>query len=70
MNPDNFSREPAVYIAGVGALVEAALVVGIAFGLPVTPDQKLVVTGFVTVLVTVLTGFVTRTQVQPVAHSS
>lgn len=64
---DIFLREPALIIAGIGAIIEAAFILAIAFGLPVTPDQKLAATAFITVLVTVLTGLVTRSQVTPMA---
>jgi hypothetical protein len=55
--------EPALVIAGCGAVAAVALDAAIAFGLPVTPDQKLALVALGTSLVTVLTGLVTRSQV-------
>ena len=62
-----FQTEPAVVIAGIGAILEALLLVLIAFGVPITTDEKLALTGFGTVVITVATGIVTRSQVSPVA---
>jgi hypothetical protein len=63
----SFTEEPALIIAGVGAIFEALLIVLVAFGLPITTDQKVALTSFGTVVITVLTGIVTRSQVTPTA---
>jgi hypothetical protein len=64
---DLFAREPALLIAGAGAVAEALLLTLIAFGLPITPDQKLALQALGTVILTVATGIATRSQVTPVA---
>jgi len=58
-----FESEPALIIAGCGAIIWAVLIVAITFGVPITPDQKLALSGALGVIVTVTTGWVTRGQV-------
>ncbi len=62
-----FANEPAVVIAGAGAILEAVFLVALAFGVPITADQKLALGGLATCVITVLTGWFTRGQVTPVA---
>lgn len=53
-----FSQEPAVYIAVGTALLNLA----IGFGLPITPDQKILIG----TLLTAAAGVLIRSQVKPV----
>lgn len=53
-----FSREPAVWISVIGAL----LTVAVAFGLKLSPEQKTAVDALLTVIV----GLIIRSQVTPV----
>ena len=53
----SFSREPAVYIAVVNAL----LVLGVTFGLPLTSEQK----GAIDAVLAAVAGVIIRTQVTP-----
>lgn len=55
----SFSSEPSLYIAAFAALVDLA----IGFGLPVTPDQRTLIIG----AVTVIAGILIRSQVTPVS---
>ena len=54
-----WGREPAMVVA----FVDAVLILGISFGLPLTVEQK----GAIIAVVTVALGLVTRSQVSPVA---
>jgi hypothetical protein len=64
----SFSQEPALYLSGAGAIVEALLVLLVAFGVPIDNDQKAAVSALVTVVVTFTTGILIRSQVTPTAH--
>lgn len=64
----SFSEEPAVWIAGVGAIVEALVVLLITFGVPITGEQKGAINALVTVILTLVTGVLIRSQVTPVAQ--
>lgn len=54
-----WGREPAMVLA----LVQTALVLGVSFGLRLTPEQ----TGAILALTAVVLGLITRTQVSPAA---
>lgn len=60
-----WATEPTFVITGVGVIAEALLLALIAFGVPITPDQKLTITGLGTTIITVLCGLITRSQVTP-----
>jgi len=53
-----WGREPAMVLA----LVQTALVLGVSFGLRLTPEQ----TGAILALTAVVLGLLTRSQVSPV----
>lgn len=61
--------EPAMVTAVIAGVVDAGLVLATTFGLPVTPDQKVAIDGFISAalaLAGLLTaGAVTRSQVVP-----
>jgi len=62
--PDiSFSAEPAIWVA----LANAALLVAVSFGLPVTNDQKVAVDTLLGALLAVGAGVVIRSRVTPVA---
>ena len=54
-----FGREPAMVLA----FVQAIIVLGVAFGLKLTPEQ----TGAILAVTAVLLGLLTRTKVTPTA---
>jgi hypothetical protein len=54
-----FGREPAMVLA----LVQCVIVLGVSFGLRLTPEQ----TGAILALTAVVLGLITRTQVTPAA---
>ena len=56
-----WGREPAMVLA----LVQAVIVLGVAFGLRLSPEQ----TGAILALTAVVLGLVTRSQVSPVGPS-
>lgn len=58
MKPTLFGREPVMYLA----LLNAALALGIGFGLELTPEQ----TGLILAFASAALGFVARQQVTPV----
>lgn len=60
--PFTWSREPALYVAAANAV----LILGIAFGLPVTPDQKVAIDGVLAAALALTAGVVIRGQVTPV----
>jgi uncharacterized membrane protein len=64
----NFSDEPALWISGVGAIVGVTVNLLIAFGVPIDSGQKEALAAFATVVVTVATGLVIRTQVTPTSN--
>lgn len=53
-----WSREPALYVT----LVDAVLVLAIAFGMPITEDQKAALMA----VIVAASGLVIRSQVSPV----
>jgi len=55
---DRISAEPAVVVG----LVQAAIVLGVSFGLSLTQEQTAAILAFTAALL----GFVTRSQVSPV----
>jgi uncharacterized protein (DUF697 family) len=55
---DLWGREPAMVLA----LVQTAIVLGVAFGLRLTPEQ----TGAILALTAVVLGLITRSKVTPV----
>lgn len=58
MNIENlWGREPAMVLA----LVQAVIVLGVSFGLRLTPEQ----TGAILTLTAVVLGLITRSQVKP-----
>lgn len=61
----SLTTEPAVIISGVGAVVEALVVLLITFGVPITEAQKGAIDALVTILLTLLTGILIRGQVTP-----
>lgn len=58
---DYIKQEPVVILA----LVEAAVVAAVAFGVPITTEQKVAVAGLTAAVLTILT----RQMVTPVANS-
>ncbi len=63
-----FAEEPALIIAGIGGLVGAVLTLAIAFGAPITPDQKTALTTFIGIVVMIVTGWFIRGQVTAPAN--
>lgn len=63
-----FSSEPAVILAAIGAIFEAAIVLAISFGAPITGDQKAALNAFITLVITCVTGVIIRSQVTPTSH--
>lgn len=62
----SFGAEPALWLAGGGAVVEAVLVLLVSFGVPISVEQKGAINALVTVIVTLVTGVAIRSQVSPV----
>lgn len=56
-----WGREPAMVLA----LVQAVIVLGVSFGLRLSPEQ----TGAILTLTAVILGLITRTQVSPAAST-
>lgn len=63
-----FSTEPALIIAGIGSLIGAVITLAVAFGVPITPDQKLALTTFIGIVVMITTGWFIRGQVTAPAN--
>jgi hypothetical protein len=59
----SFPYEPALWVG----LVEAVIVLLVAFGVPITADEKAAVIGLVSAVLAVVGAFITRSQVTPVA---
>jgi hypothetical protein len=55
------NSEPALIIGAI----EALLVLGISFGVPITPDQKAAVVGFASAVIAVVGSVVIRQNVTP-----
>ncbi len=58
-----FQTEPAVVIA----VIDAVLVLLVTFGVPITGDQKAAIDGVLAAVLALAAGFITRSQVSPVA---
>ena len=64
----NFSdNEPAITAGSIVALVGAVIAVAIAFGAPITPEQKEAVLGLVAVVAPILVAILIRPHVTPQA---
>jgi hypothetical protein len=61
--PDWISHEPALWTG----LVDAVIVLLVAFGVPVTPEQKTAVLGVTAAVLAILSAIFVRSQVTPVA---
>ncbi len=61
----SLDTEPALLIAGAGAIIEAVLVLLVSFGVPITDPQKAAINALVTLVVTLITGWLIRGQVTP-----
>ena len=61
------NREPAAIIGFIPAATSALIALVVAFGLDLSKDQTTAIVGLVAVVAPVVAGFVTRTQVTPVA---
>lgn len=56
-------REPAVIVGAITSLVSAALMVAVAFGLKLTPDQVTALAALTAVIVPLVQAIVTRSKV-------
>ncbi len=67
-----WQREPALVTAVIVGVVDAALVLAISFGAPISPDQKAAIDAFVSAALALagllVAGVVVRAQVRP-THS-
>lgn len=61
--PDWISHEPALWLA----VLQAAVVLAAAFGLPITPQQKEAVLGLGGAILAIVTGVAIRQNVVPVS---
>jgi uncharacterized membrane protein len=59
-----WASEPALWVG----LVEAIIVLLVAFGVPISADQKAAVIGLVSAVLAVVGAIVTRSQVTPTAQ--
>ena len=62
-----FRSEPTVVIGSIGGLIDAVIVLAVTFGLHVSQAQTQAIDGVVLALGLVITLFVIRSQVSPVA---
>lgn len=60
-----WAAEPALWVG----LVQAVLILLVAFGVPLTVDQKAAVIGLTSAVLAVIGAVVTRSQVTPVAKT-
>lgn len=60
--------EPALTTSTITSIVAAAVTLLVAFGLSLSNDQVVAITGFVAVIAPLVAGFVTRAQVTPSAE--
>lgn len=67
---DLFRTEPTVVIGAIGAVLVAILDAAVAFGAPITADQKTALIGVVSAVGLVVTLYAQRSQVVPVAKAS
>lgn len=58
-----FPMEPALWAGAITAGVDLA----IAFGVPITPDQKIAILGVISPVIALIAAFVVRSQVTPTA---
>jgi hypothetical protein len=69
-----WEQEPVMVVSIITGVVDAGLVLATTFGLPVTPDQKVAIDGFMSAglaLVGLLvSGMVSRTQVVPTSAAT
>lgn len=63
----NFSNEPALTIAGGGAIVGAVIAVVVSFGVPITPDEKGAILALTALVIPSVTAVAIRSRVTPVA---
>ncbi len=67
-----WQREPALVTATVVGLIDAALVLAVSFGAPISPDQKTAIDAFVSAALALagllVAGVTIRAQVKP-THS-
>lgn len=63
--PDN---EPAITAAGASALVAAILALAVAFGAPITSEQKEAILGTAAVVAPIVVALLVRPHVTPQAH--
>lgn len=61
------TTEPALSIGAIVAVVNAAIVLAIAFGVPITKEQAGAISAFVTVIVPLAGAVWVRSQVTPTA---
>lgn len=59
--------EPAVAIATAGAIVSATIVLLVSFGVPITPQQTVAISTLAALIIPIVTGFLIRAKVTPVA---
>lgn len=60
--------EPALTAGSLSALVAAGIAVAVAFGAPITTDQKEAILGLVAVVAPIAVALLVRPHVVPVAH--
>lgn len=58
-----FPMEPALWAGAITAAVDLA----IAFGVPITPDQKIAILGIISPVIALIAAFVVRQNVTPTA---
>lgn len=58
-----FKDEPVMWIAVITAILDVV----VAYGAPVTVDQKTALVGLITAVIPIVAGLVARQQVTPVA---
>lgn len=60
--------EPALTTSTITSLVAAAVTLLVTFGLPLSVDQQVAISGFVAIVAPLASGFFTRKQVTPSAE--
>lgn len=65
--PKIFEREPALVIGAAMAVIDAGIVLGTAFGLPLTVEQKVAIDAFGLAVFNFAAMILVRSQVIPVA---
>ncbi len=66
---DLFRNEPTVVIGALGGLVDALVLLAVQLGLPVTTGQKQAIDAVVLALGALVTLFLIRSQVTPIAKT-